>query len=592
MKSEHPSRARIRPARRPRAFTITELLVAVAVLIAVIVATGTIFTTASRVTGVGQAGAAVLQEAAVIEARMREDIRNLSRDGFFAIRQVAVPNNVHGPGQPLLNPALPEDAWIRADQLVFLTDQHATQQTFRSGQGSNVKGQGTASRVYYGHAFQLPNAAPYEPASGGQSGVAADPAGIVFPWSRGDVPMVETLFAEVSAAPGGGDGTTIFGRSAAGTIDGTQPEARRWLFSRQAVPLLDDDRSAPNSNAKTVFMSQNLVARSIFDDRPFGSDTAHEVFGWSRELRNGRIDAAASGLEEIRRYIRTEGGLSNLDPRPWRRVGSFGTPSSRGQRELISEQAVFYPRAERTAPSSLRVDEALTNHAIGSAVSSVRIEWTYADGVGEVRDADGGFVELASGEPLIGFRRDCYDPFGFNDLPCVEIASGLTDPENRSSEQPWFGLPIDERPGVWNGAGFYGIEHPSDGGGQLLLPGGESFYRDLANYFIPATIDPQNVERVGFLTDLYPGLTESFVNQPIVYEAIFGFNQSRPLRFLVASDLNNPTLVSQKFPDTTLGYTPWPTAIRVTLTLHDPRTKLEYGRKVQFVIDLPRRPRG
>ncbi|MCH7786653.1 MAG: hypothetical protein IIC22_03985, partial [Chloroflexi bacterium] len=61
-----------------------------------------------------------------------------------------------------------------------------------------------------------------------------------------------------------------------------------------------------------------------------------------------------------------------------------------------------------------------------------------------------------------------------------------------------------------------------------------------------------------------------------VYEAFFGYNQSQPL--------NNNGVV-----DSTLGYTPWPSAIRITMVLHDPKSKLENGRVVQFVINLPKR---
>ena len=60
--------------KRRRAFTLTELLVAVTILIVVIVATAKIFGTVGRVAGLGEAGAAVLQEAAAIERQIRRSI--------------------------------------------------------------------------------------------------------------------------------------------------------------------------------------------------------------------------------------------------------------------------------------------------------------------------------------------------------------------------------------------------------------------------------------------------------------------------------------------------------------------------------------
>ena len=45
-------------------------------------------------------------------------------------------------------------------------------------------------------------------------------------------------------------------------------------------------------------------------------------------------------------------------------------------------------------------------------------------------------------------------------------------------------------------------------------------------------------------------------------------------------DLSDPT-------EAPAAYTPWPTSIRITMTLHDPDLRLERGREVQFVINLP-----
>jgi hypothetical protein len=62
------------------------------------------------------------------------------------------------------------------------------------------------------------------------------------------------------------------------------------------------------------------------------------------------------------------------------------------------------------------------------------------------------------------------------------------------------------------------------------------------------------------------------------YTAVFGFNQDEaytvtPDGYVVARD----------------DYTPWPTQIRVTCTIHDPRLVLDRGRDFQFVLDVPKR---
>ncbi|MHC4786102.1 MAG: prepilin-type N-terminal cleavage/methylation domain-containing protein, partial [Planctomycetota bacterium] len=94
-------------------FTLIEMVVTVAVLAVVIVAAGRIFQAAGTVVGVGLATADILQEAAAVERQIRGDLARLSREGFLAIRCVAVPNDVNGPAG-LLDPALEPDAVIRA----------------------------------------------------------------------------------------------------------------------------------------------------------------------------------------------------------------------------------------------------------------------------------------------------------------------------------------------------------------------------------------------------------------------------------------------------------------------------------------------
>src|SRR5262245_37083712 len=100
-----------------RAFTMTELMIAVVVLISVIIATSKIFGTASQITGIGIGTQNMINEAIAIERQIRDDFSRLTDEGFFAIRCVAVRNDVKGPGQPLLNPNQPPSAIVRADQL-------------------------------------------------------------------------------------------------------------------------------------------------------------------------------------------------------------------------------------------------------------------------------------------------------------------------------------------------------------------------------------------------------------------------------------------------------------------------------------------
>jgi len=66
-----------------------------------------------------------------------------------------------------------------------------------------------------------------------------------------------------------------------------------------------------------------------------------------------------------------------------------------------------------------------------------------------------------------------------------------------------------------------------------------------------------------------------------IYTAVFGFNKDKP---------HFQTLAAPHPPQVRTDYTPWPTALRITMQLHDPEKRIEQGRTVQMIIELPRRP--
>jgi prepilin-type N-terminal cleavage/methylation domain-containing protein len=488
-------------------FTLTELLIAVAILVGVLLAVGRIFTTTSTVTGVGKATNDVLQELAAIETQVRQDFSQLSAGGVLAIRCVAVPNDINGAA--LLNPSLPPDATVRADQIVIFTN---NVQSPRAGTSSGtsigeVPGQGTSSRVYYGHAFQLGEVGlAVDSAGPGGSPRSHDPIDQVFPWTNSAVSNTPVAMARTQHGYADEADTDRFSFSGAGEAVVAQVDARQWLLARQAAVLVDDDRAAANTNAKTVYLTSVDTARSVFSFVPGPADVGG---GTHLELFNGRLDGAATQLHDVRRIIRTD--LSDGRIREW------DDGSATDQRSIISN-LIYYPRAERVAPSMHRVDQALTNNVLSAACSSVRIDWTYA--------------------PRVGFRYDTPEPQFDVDRP-----------------QPWFGMP-DAR--AYANAG---VVQPDREHGVGML--GDDTYRNLvgledaADSFDALGVDPVNIEDI---------MSAGGVSDPVVYEAFFGYNRDDPF----AED-----------------YTPWPSAVRITLTLHDPDTRLEAGREVQFVLNLP-----
>ncbi|MEC9234431.1 MAG: prepilin-type N-terminal cleavage/methylation domain-containing protein, partial [Planctomycetota bacterium] len=187
----------MKPTRRlssavRRAFTLTEMLVAISVLLVVVIATSTIFGTAQKVASVGESNSELLQQAIAIERVMRRDLQRVSANGFFAIQCVGVRNDVNlaSTGR-LLDPTRPADAEIRADQLLFFTNgatnsRQFTQSYAAGGEQVGVDvlapAQSYFSSVFYSPGLQvtaLPAEARDEPLDLDRSGAGDE----VFPWS-------------------------------------------------------------------------------------------------------------------------------------------------------------------------------------------------------------------------------------------------------------------------------------------------------------------------------------------------------------------------------------------------------------------------
>lgn len=475
------------PTVRPYpAFTLVELMIAIVVMLVVIAAAARIFGTVTKVAGLGEATSDVLQEASAIERQLRNDIERLSKDGFFAIRCVEVRNDVNG---PLINPLLDPLAMIRADQLVFFTyGRESTQRWI----GSNDQGQGfdynsnhqaIESRVYYGHAYQLPSQELVQDGIDDVDEIVdADATALIVPWWFGSMNHWVTNFN----SPGN---QTV-------SADATQPSSLKWLLARQQVLLADDGGGFAD------FLNDGL------DNATSGI--------WDRALRDSRVDIAATQFNDIRNA-----------------VTDFGANSWVNQQAQMSS-AMLYPRAERYATTAREIDQMITKPVLSSGCSSFIIDWTYEEGTGFTPGFSGFFVD--------------------------------TDPMSGSPEHPWFGLNSD-----LDGDGF--ADHVA------------ATYDTGVYWNVAQTINEDAIER--YTNDGGGALTATSntieANGARVYEAFFGYNTSEPL--------NPDTGEPWHWQDANHGrnYTPWPSAIRVTMVLHDPASRLEQGREVQFVINLPKR---
>ena len=665
-----------------RAFTVVELLIAVVVMLAVIIATSKIFNTASKVSSTGEANADVLQQGTVIEEQMRRDLERLCRDGYMAIQCVAVRNDVNqviSPSPPLtspaplLNPQLPADAILRCDQIVFFTAGTETSARW-AGPGDLVSGgggqQSRGARVYYGHGVQFPSL-PNDPTSNPPgsnptsvikpiiTGVSPAPSGVkqVVPW---------TWFDPLTYQLGWQFGTTT--QTAGPRVLANQPEARQWVLARKSVLLTDDGGRPiyyPEPRNLTLAGTQGpSSAPSIFGDRSYtgaaGSDPSYfqELRDRNRislsnnlipspVLQSGWVDIAASDFGKVRRQmsptlrlqtpLQLGGGAvslssmsvpfntpgnalppiswpvgsgapgwpngsaivnvgNNIDPGA---IGGFSTQRDRIMRGTFGIPALKptsspnipsnfgllgWPRSEKSVGNTDRKSEMLTSPTLVTNCSTFQVDWTWEPLTGRQTDASGALLPVAANlqigaapaylvtsNPSTIMRG--YEPFA-DTWP-----ASASDPTQRVRQQPWFGFP-DYGDGAVTvpAAQQLGVLLAQD---VAVMPdvahGGST--TDRTNYHMRAVA--QAIEgTAGAAVNSPAAILAPFGNNvPVrVYTAVFGFNQDEaytvtPDGFIVARE----------------DYTPWPTQIRITATIHDPRLVLDRGREFQFVLDVPKR---
>jgi prepilin-type N-terminal cleavage/methylation domain-containing protein len=394
-----------------RAFTLTELLVAIVILLLVILAVGRVFSTISKVTQVGQANAAYLQSAPAIERQIRRDLERLTREGYLVIRNTRVRNDVNRPSPsstsiPLLDPTLADDAFVRCDQLLFFTGGIDASRSFTgtdslAGAGGNQRA--VISRVYIGHGFQVRSAPELTDPAGFNDGTLLTP----WAWDAPGDPQLDLVKWPPPATN-------------QGRVKGGQPPATDWILARQRVLLADDGGSPLFYNSLSQFgPALRNSTRSIWLDSSTG-DWA--VDATDDALRNARVDIAALSPAEIRR--RVEYTSSGLD-RPW-------TGAANDQRTAMAD-SLFYPRAELLAPSMLRQDQLLVAPALGHGVVSFAVDWCWDDGVGRQFDSNGNVYWPGVGSPaFLGMfvRPDQDQPwFGLSDSQRgVEPAGAVASP--------------------------------------------------------------------------------------------------------------------------------------------------------------------
>ncbi|MEN9642466.1 MAG: hypothetical protein RIR77_1655 [Planctomycetota bacterium] len=658
-----------------RAFTVVELLIAVVVMLAVIIATSKIFNTASKVSSTGEANADVLQQGTVIEEQMRRDLERLCRDGYMAIQCVAVRNDVNqvispSANAPLLNPQLDANAILRCDQIVFFTAGTETSARW-AGPGDLVSGgggqQSRGARVYYGHGVQFPSL-PNDPTSNPPgsnpnsvikpiiTGVSPAPSGVkqVVPW---------TWFDPLTYQLGWQFGTTT--QTAGPRVLANQPEARQWVLARKSV-LLSDDGGRPiyypePSNLTVAGTQGPSSAPSIFGDRSYtgaaGSDPSYfqEMRDRNRislstnlipspVMQSGWVDVAASDFGKVRREISPTlrlqtplpvgGGAvtlssmsvpfntpgngiapiswpvgagapawpsgsaivavgNNMDPgaingfstqRDRIMRGTFGIPATTNISNTFG--LLGWPRSEKSIGNTDRKSEMLTSPTLVTNCSTFQVDWTWEPLTGRQTDSSGAVLPVTvrlsidaaptyAVTPTITTLLRGYEPFA-DTWP-----ANAEDPTQRVRQQPWFGFP-DSGDGtvVIPASQQLGVALAQDTSVMPDVPNGGSTTTTVRTNFHMRAVAQAIEGTAGAAANSPAAIQAPFgAGVPVrVYTAVFGFNQDEaytvtPDGFIVARE----------------DYTPWPTQIRVTATIHDPRLVLDRGREFQFVLDVPKR---
>ncbi len=596
------------------AFTLTEMLIAIAVLLVVILATSSIFSTAQRVSSLGEANSDILQQANAIERVIRNDFKRITRDGFFAVQCVGVPNDINKPQTGrLLDPTRDDDAEIRSDQLFFFTeglaastralDSYANASSDQVGLDKPAPAQSYYSSVFYSPGVQV-KIQPYQNDPVGGDILDIDREGLenadnegLYPWSyypAGDLPFQRWPS----------------GANAASNVPLLPESTENWILCRQSTLLGDDDGSRQTGggdvgNTGDYFMSGDAggdpnSAPSIFYD-PFNDGSIR----FRPDLINSRVDIAATERDTLRQEV----CYFWNDPSDWGFNGSnqggendfFASPT-----DLVKTNQVLdamyngYPRGELRAPSMQRMDTMLTNAVLGPNVSDFRVEWTWADGVG--RDKDVSFPGNGSDQRLVG------------GLPGV-VVEGTALVNGGST--PWFGL-SDEVIGSAPASAFMDGSLPPDSGsgwshigdpGRRATGGGGAggdavrigppVGTELGSgtFFIS---DPFGLQTDETLAHIEFG--EETANDPgsVIrrYGAVFGFNGDNAILRTPSGEpyvFNGgvPGLGSRIVGSGNNGrgvstYTPWPTAVRISFRLHDSEARLEGGRAFEFIIPLPR----
>ena len=360
----------------------------------------------------------------------------------------------------------------------------------------------------------------------------------------------------------------------------------------------------------------------------------HDKMFPNRAIISSRVDTAATSIAEYRAFVETGSTSANLakdfsfdstnrlfwsdqegdDPSGSLKLGNIhdrifnslfgGNISSR------TNGLWGYPRAEKVAPSMDRRDSKVSLPLLAGNCSSIQIDWTWSNRTAQFETPEGTplLAQLPASAvltsparltaiydvPLAGLTTQEWpgdQPFKSDDGSVISPKNTKITPTASGNSIPWFGLPdsmfpLSQRSGVTRLAGplisdeLKPLSAPFYATPIRILKPSAATATDIVTVAVATPpIDCARIEGVKAISN--PQDTTSGIKYSVyTYQAIFGPNGDKPYR-------------EAKFPGGServlrTDYTPWPTALRFTITLHDPKLALSQGRVFQFVVELPK----
>lgn len=336
--------AGINPQRR--AFTLTELLVAIGAVAVLTVGIGRIFASINGLVSTGIAVAELDQVARTIEQRFREDLEALSDmesdETYIAIRM----REIGHPDRPIYLSAEDREFDIRAgvspydeesravyrrlDEIVFIAGGQAGSRSFATAQFDDFWTEAMPAsehaRIYWGHGLK-PKQSPDWPAPDPENRFPADETAQRTP------PRLFEPDGYFGDRAGENDQSTL--NPTIPTIFGRNEYASEWTLVRQPTLLLGPDASGDSQRRGGPFP----VMAGAVNALPLGAGAAREYAPFIRDietfarvwpdlngfagefnqpgnseddwpdprmLRHGRVDIIAQSLEGVRRFLEGE----------------------------------------------------------------------------------------------------------------------------------------------------------------------------------------------------------------------------------------------------------------------------------------------